>query len=77
MNKKKLFITIALLAVVVSAIVLFGACEMISENPDPDAMGISGMEGGERLVTGLLVAAMGLIVVFVVLIVLIFLIKLF
>ena len=45
MNKKKLFITLALLAVVVSAIVLFGACEMISENPDPDAMGISGMEG--------------------------------
>ncbi len=77
MNKKKLFITLALLAVVVSAIVLLGACEMISENPDPDAMGISGMEGGERLVTGLLVAAMGLIVVFVVLIVLIFLIKLF
>lgn len=76
MNKKKLFITLALVAVIACAALLFGACEMMGD-ADPDDMGIADMNGGERLVTGLLVAAMGLIVVFVVLIVLIFLIKVF
>lgn len=76
MNKKKLFITLALVAVIACAALLFGACEMIGD-ADPDDMGIADMNGGERLLTGLQVAAIGLIVVFIVLIVLIFLIKVF
>ena len=31
MNKKKLFITLALVAVIACAALLFGACEMISD----------------------------------------------
>ena len=77
MNKKKLFITLALVAVIACAALLFGACEMISDPAEPDGMGIAEMNGGERILAGLQVAAMGLIVVFIVLIVLIFLIKLF
>ncbi len=77
MNKKKLFITLALMALIVCMTLAFGACEMISDPAEPDDMGIADMNGGERLLTGLQVAAIGLIVVFVVLIVLIFLIKAF
>ena len=76
MNQIKLFMTRALVAGIACAALLVGAGGMVGD-ADPDDMGIADMNGGERLVTGLLVAAMGLIVVFVVLIVLIFLIKVF
>lgn len=76
MNKKKLFLTFALIALIAcAAVMLFGGCEMISDPAEPDDMGIADMNGGDRLLTGLQVAAIGLLVVFVVLIVLIILIK--
>lgn len=76
MNKKKLFLTLALIALIAcAAVMLFAGCEMISDPAEPDDMGIADMNGGDRLLTGLQVAAIGLLVVFVVLIVLIFLIK--
>ena len=76
MNKKKLFLTFALIALIAcAAVMLFAGCEMISDPAEPDDMGIADMNGGDRLLTGLQVAAIGLLVVFVVLIVLIILIK--
>lgn len=76
MNKKKLFLTFALITLIAcAAVMLFAGCEMISDPAEPDDMGIADMNGGDRLLTGLQVAAIGLLVVFVVLIVLIILIK--
>ena len=78
MKKKKLFLTLALIALIAcAAVMLFCGCEMMSDPPEPDDMGIADMPGGERLLTGLQVAALGLVVVFVVLILLILLIKVF
>src|SRR5699024_566564 len=76
MNKKKLFLTFALIALIAcAAVMLFAGCEMITDPAEPHDIGVADMDGGVRLLAGLPVAAIGLLVVFVVLIVLIFLIK--
>ena len=42
MNKKKLFLTFALIALIAcAAVMLFAGCEMISDPAEPDDMGIA------------------------------------
>ena len=76
-NKKKLFILAAVaLVMVITACAVFAGCA-VRDDSNGDSLGIGEQNGGQRLVTGLLVAALGVMVVFILLLVLILLINVF
>ena len=77
MKNKKKFITLAValvLIIALSAIALSGCA--IRDASNGDSLDIASQSGGQRFVTGILVAALGILVVFVLLIILISLVVL-